>query len=892
MFSLSFLPRYQVRFLTDAFVLEDLDFTPLQSAEAAHARAVATGARCSECPLYGCRKGPVLAELPTDTASGLVIVGAYPQDEEVSRGRPLVGRIGEFVGLALLTEHVTRTSCAATSVIKCQPPDDYEKLARKWKRAGVCDPVECCAPSFHHDLEAAKGRTILTLGALALEAVARLYQIPVGKAERRETKRRGLAKIKAQRGHPFILPDNRVLMPALLPSTTMHRDQAYMLEPTRRDIRRAAQIAKRGHALNFVDGRYLLRPTLEDVIAWISQALEIRVKLMVDIETNGKSRDALIRCVGLGYRDSANVVQVIVIPLHVYGGTAYWQPHEQPQAEHWIRRALTELVSQFAYGQFDTARLIREDLYSPSKPWADLLVAHHNTRDNDTPHSVAFVTSRLEMDWPLHKNDIDLKDAEGIDNDENLWLYNARDVMGQILGLELVKTWINLDATTKQNDLDHRKVILARDMGERGCVIDLAEKQRLHDVFTAREAELLASMRRTTGIAALNPNSRNQVADWIYGTKHLTPALATGGLEWEEGEDAAVSIPAFLALYDSATEADVIQFLDDWIMFRSVMKLRSSNVDNLQLVFDVPWPELARVHPNFNAHVVPSGRFSCSEPNVQQWASRGVENMWKMLVAPPGHVYVAADFDQIEVRIYAAESGDRHMRKAILDGLDPHALNFATMIARSETELQNTYQQIVAWKKSHDKTLQTKAKYLRTIAKRLAFLIFYGGRKAKLFSTMRGDRDKATGRRSFADLKPAQVEAWFENFLAAHPELQPWQQRVLNFVALHRYSVERVGGRKRWFLDGAGNDAVNHTIQGAAAAICDRAILEIDADLRKLAWSRWSGVNLQIHDSIAAVVPEDRVEETKVIFARAMTQQIDDIPITAEVGAARCLADA
>mgnify|MGYP001607019328 CR=1 FL=1 len=874
-------------------MFDDIEFIPALTAEAAHARAQELGAECSSCPLYGCRRGPVLAEHPSSAPSGIVIVGAYPQDDEVRIGRPLVGRVGEFVGLQLLNEGVARASCAATNVIKCQPDDDYERAKKVWKRAGARDPVECCAPAFRRDLERTKAGTILTLGSLALEAVARHYDVPVGKQARRDSKRRGLSTIKMQRGHPFELPDGRVLMPALLPSTQMHHDQPALLEPTRADIRRAAKIALRGHRLNFSDGAYTLRPTLDDVRAWIDCAIELRVKLMIDIETNGKARDALIRCIGLGYRDaSTDRIRVIVIPLHIYGGASYWRAHEQPEVELFLRRAFSELVSQCAYGQFDTARLMREGLYPATKPWADVLIAHHNTRENDTPHSVAFVTSRLEMDWPLHKNDIDLKDAEGIDNDENLWLYNARDVTGQIFALEVVREWIILDATTKQNNIDHRKALLARDMGERGVWIDLAEKQRLHDVFTLREAELVTLMRAVTRRPSLNPNSRNQVADWLYATKKLTPQLATGGLEWEEGEDAAVSIPAALALYDEATDPEVIQFLDDWIMYRSIMKLRSSNVDNLPITFDSPWPEIGRLHPSFNVHIVPSGRFSCSEPNVQQWASRGIENMFRMMIAPPGHVSVTADLDQIEVRIYAAESGDRHMRKAILDGLDPHALNFATMIARSDAELLTAYQQIVTWKKSPDKTLQSKAKYLRTIAKRFAFLLFYGGRKPKLYSTMRGDRDKATGKRSFVDLLQAQVEQWYDRFIAAHPELQPWQQRVLNFVALNRYSIERVGGRKRWFLDGAGNDAINHTIQGAAAAICDDAILEIDYELRRRSWSRWSGVNLQIHDSIGAIVPEDRVDETRAIFARAMTTKIGDIPITAEIGAARCFADA
>lgn len=98
-------------------------------------------------------------------------------------------------------------------------------------------------------------------------------------------------------------------------------------------------------------------------------------------------------------------------------------------------------------------------------------------------------------------------------------------------------------------------------------------------------------------------------------------------------------------------------------------------------------PALSRLHTTYKLHVIPSGRMSTS-PAVQNWPKFGKANMHEMIIAPPGHVMVGADLDQVELRLYAAIAGDKLLIDAFTkpgpDGkpFDPHSLNAASLFAK------------------------------------------------------------------------------------------------------------------------------------------------------------------------------------------------------------------
>lgn len=300
---------------------------------------------------------------------------------------------------------------------------------------------------------------------------------------------------------------------------------------------------------------------------------------------------------------------------------------------------------------------------------------------------------------------------------------------------------------------------------------------------------------------------------------------------------------------------------------------------------------LSILSASWKVHITPTGRWATS-PNVQNWPERvvysvekyrdalkagrgtskkpfdidggdGIINTRAMVIAVPGHTLVGADYAAIELRIYAIQAGDALLLDAIRTGKDPHALNYATMMARNPGEVMTWYERV---KNSPE---QVK-KYLRNIAKRFAFLVIYGGQKDQLFKTMSADREP-DGTRSFPDLKPGDCAMWFDNFHRAHPETRIWQERVVRAWQTHGFVATILDGRRRFFIGGIDQTAMpNMTIQGSAAAIMNRAMQQIAVECPHRGWSPMSGPILQVHDFAGLQTPEERGVEGMQLLKRVM----------------------
>jgi DNA polymerase I-like protein with 3'-5' exonuclease and polymerase domains/intein/homing endonuclease len=234
--------------------------------------------------------------------------------------------------------------------------------------------------------------------------------------------------------------------------------------------------------------------------------------------------------------------------------------------------------------------------------------------------------------------------------------------------------------------------------------------------------------------------------------------------------------------------------------------------------------------------------------NCQNWPERGKANMRDMIVAPPGHVIVGADLDQVELRLYASISGDRLLLKAFnTPGMDPHAYNAASLFAKTwGKSLEDAYQHIVTMPdqeeakakamlhadplcykqmgyasaeamlaSAHKKGEQNKKKH-RNIAKTFVYLETYGGEAEKLYMYMSMARDKATGELMFPGLREEQVHEWHNEWHKHHPETKSWQRTCAQVARVEGYTASPFGCfRKRFYPGGPNKHAAvfNHVIQ-------------------------------------------------------------------------------
>jgi DNA polymerase-1 len=266
--------------------------------------------------------------------------------------------------------------------------------------------------------------------------------------------------------------------------------------------------------------------------------------------------------------------------------------------------------------------------------------------------------------------------------------------------------------------------------------------------------------------------------------------------------------------------------------YRGFAKLKSTYTDKLPLQIN---RTTQRVHTCYHQAVAATGRLSSMEPNLQNIPIRTPEGrrIRQAFVAPPGWCIVAADYSQIELRIMAHLSGDEGLLKAFDEERDIHQATAAEVFS---TPLD-----------------QVSADQRRT-AKMINFGLIYGMSAFGLASRLGIERSEAK----------RYVELYFERFSGVRRYMDATRQQ-----ARERGYVETVFGRRLYLNDiasrnaalrqGAERAAINAPMQGTAADIIKRAMIEVD---RWLSTSRIPArLLLQVHDELVFEVQRDAAEE-------------------------------
>lgn len=660
----------------------------------------------------------------------------------------------------------------------------------------------------------------------------------------------------------------------------------------------------------------------------------------------GSIQTCALRTVGWAFRRDAKhpAVQaggetevVMVVPYRDMTGEPVWAENQYERVDAAVRQVMDGCKLAGQNFSFDSAVLLRLGLMTDRKKrWADVMLAHHDTDSNDLPHDLGFIISE-HFEAPHHKADVDHKSVNNVDY-EMLCLYNADDALTQMRCLDAVLERVAKLGTVEQFKTDTKLAPIVRDMGDIGLVIDEHERQRLAGVLLERidyfrakfrfevarvfadkaeetrviarlkqlasdwrdlpSAEVAANWTRAyqsyaaeKGYGEFNPNSVYQLRDLFFDKLNLTPVLNTDGYEFDDDadDDPSTGQAAILKLLE---KYDHIQnFCDALLEYRAYSKLYGTYVaDKKGRIKDVDWTrwglpsnEYKRIlNTVYKVHVIPSGRLS-TQPAIQNWPAVGKASMRTMVVAPDGHCIVGADYDQLELRIYAVVAQDQLLLQAFTEKdkrgnpIDPHSLNAAALLADTEGQIWDHYYRI-----KYDMT-DKERKYWRTVAKRFCYLETYGGEEDKLFSTMAASRNKATGKRDFPDLKMKDVEVWHARWHKLHPETKRWQENC-KYIAYNRGHV-RVGTldfRARFWPGGIDkkNAPPNHTIQGFAASIANKALIELNEAIPYRAWSPVSGINLQVHDYIGAYVPRERAWEAKGLVEECLGYEFRGMKFT------------
>ncbi|HEX2668731.1 MAG TPA: DNA polymerase I [Gammaproteobacteria bacterium] len=290
--------------------------------------------------------------------------------------------------------------------------------------------------------------------------------------------------------------------------------------------------------------------------------------------------------------------------------------------------------------------------------------------------------------------------------------------------------------------------------------------------------------------------------------------------------------------------------------YRSLNKLKSTYTDKLPEQVDA---KTGRVHTSYHQAVAATGRLSSTDPNLQNIPVRTEEGrrIRQAFIAPKGHVLVAADYSQIELRIMAHLSGDAGLLKAFEQGMDIHRATAAEVFGFKPEEVSDER---------------------RRAAKAINFGLIYGMSAFGLAKQLGIGRGEA---QEYVDL-----------YFKRYPGVKQFMDQT-RLLAREQGYVETVFGRRLYLPDiksknqqvrqYAERAAVNAPMQGTAADVIKRAMISVHA------WLKQSGVKarmvMQVHDELVFEVEKGAVavieKEVPVLMSGAAKLKV---PLTVDLG--------
>jgi len=384
-----------------------------------------------------------------------------------------------------------------------------------------------------------------------------------------------------------------------------------------------------------------------------------------------------------------------------------------------------------------------------------------------------------------------------------------------------------LDTLYREMELPLIEVLA--DMEIWGVKIDTNALKNLSSELEA-ELEYLSKKIYEASGAKFNINSPQQLADVLFNKMNLPPSRKT---KIKKGYSTSVNI-----LQDLARTYPIAKHV---LEYRQMAKLKSSYADALPLLLN---PETGRIHTSFNQTVAATGRLSSSDPNIQNIPARGElgQRFRQAFIPASGHLFLSADYSQIEIRVLAHFSEDPALIETFLKNHDVHEDTARRVFGKDSLLFQEEQ---------------------RRRAKIINFSIIYGASAYALSRELETSHSEA---QKFIDL-----------YFKKHPKVREFLEEKVQEAKEKGFS-ETLLGRKRQVPELKHADkltqqagrriALNTPIQGTAADIIKKAMIDIWKELKRRRLQ--SKMILQVHDELLFEVPDKERDELEEIVREKM----------------------
>jgi DNA polymerase-1 len=369
------------------------------------------------------------------------------------------------------------------------------------------------------------------------------------------------------------------------------------------------------------------------------------------------------------------------------------------------------------------------------------------------------------------------------------------------------------------NDIELPLVEVLADMELAGIRLDVEALAAMSTEMTQELERLTAEIYDLAGVE-FNINSPKQLSEILFEKMNLPSFKKT-----QKQRTASTRVDV---LEELAQHFELPRKILD---YRSLAKLKGTYVDALPLLVN---PRTRRLHTTFNQTVAATGRLSSSDPNLQNIPIRTElgRRIRRAFVAEPGWRLLSADYSQIELRVLAHLSEDPVLIEAFREGEDIHR-STALRVFGESSGLSESEQ--------------------RRRAKIINFSIIYG----KTAFTLGKEFGVST----------REAQAFIDSYFERYPRVRELLDRIIRearqtgkvrtLFGRIRY-IPEIGSRNRVAREAAERVAVNTPIQGTAADLIKKAMVDLHRELGRRALK--SRLLLQVHDELVLEVPEAECE--------------------------------
>ncbi len=465
----------------------------------------------------------------------------------------------------------------------------------------------------------------------------------------------------------------------------------------------------------------------------------------------------------------------------------------------------------------------RHDMDSVARQYLGIETIHYEDVAGKGAKQLTFNQIDLDTAAPYAAEDADIT----LKLHENLW-----QQLGDVPSLKKV-----------YEEIEQPLVPVLLDMEECGVLVDRKMLAKQSTELGKKMAKLEAKAHEIAG-GPFNLGSPKQLQEILFEQQGLPVIRKTPKGQPSTAEDVLAELAN-----DYELPAVIIEY-------RGVSKLKSTYTDKLPLMIN---QRTGRIHTSYHQAVAATGRLSSTDPNLQNIPIRTDEGrrIRQAFVAPEGHVLLAADYSQIELRIMAHLSADQGLLRAFAREQDVHRATAAEVF---ETELDDV---------SDDQ---------RRSAKAINFGLMYGMSAfglAKQLGITRGEAQEY-------------VDLYFDRY----PGVKAYMDDIRQSASDRGY-VETVFGRRLYLPEinarnaqrrqYAERSAINAPMQGTAADIIKRAMIRVHDWLQ--AERPGARMIMQVHDELVFEVQADNIDPVRERVIELMNGAADlSVPLKVDAG--------